>query len=47
MSNKQMELIINLKRGTTTVKLDGKEKKIKTAFLKKLYVNDLIHYMKE
>ena len=43
-----MELTIEgLETRTSTVKLDGKQKQIRTTFLKKLYVGDLIQYMKE
>lgn len=41
-----MILEINFQRGWSFVKFDGKEINIKTAFLKKMYVGDLIEYIK-
>lgn len=43
-----MKIIIKeIKRGLCEVDIDGNKIEIKTAFLKKMYVGDLINYVKD
>ena len=42
-----MKIEFTIEHGSTLVKVDKKERVIKTAFLKKLTVNDLILYVQQ
>lgn len=42
-----MKLEITFDRGLSKADLDGKKITLKTAFLKKMYVGDLVEYIKQ